>query len=209
MLLVGLTGGIGSGKSTVAADLAARGAAVIDADQIAREVVEPGGRAYDALVQRFGRGVFQADGRLDRQKMADIAFNDPDALQALNEITHPAIGAVMAERVVEAMQSHEIVVVDVPLLTIATKARMNFGAIVVVDAPEDIAVDRLVGQRGFSESDARARIASQISRQERTSLADFVVDNSGDRNALSAQLDSLWAWLTDRKNAQIPDTTSP
>ena len=209
MFLVGLTGGIGSGKSTVAADLAARGAAVIDADGIAREVVEPGGRAYDAVVERFGTGVLQADGSLDRQKLADVVFSDPDALAALNDITHPAIGALMAERVIAAAETTEIVVVDIPLLNIATKSRMNFGAVVVVDAPEDTAVERLVQQRGFSEADARARIAAQMSRDERCSLADFVVDNSGDRTALSAQLDALWTWLTDRSNAQIKDSTSP
>ena len=209
MFLVGLTGGIGAGKSTVAADLAARGAAMIDADGIAREVVEPGGRAYDALVERFGTGVFDADGRLDRQKLADVVFNDPDALSALNEITHPAIGSVMAERVVEAAESTEIVVVDIPLLTIATKSRMNFDAVVVVDAPEQTAVERLVQHRGFTESDARARIAAQISREERRALADFVIDNSGDRAALSAQLDALWTWLAERCNAQIRDSASP
>ena len=209
MFLVGLTGGIGSGKSTVAADLAARGAAVIDADGIAREVVEPGGGAYDAVVDRFGTGVLQADGSLDRQKLADVVFNDPDALAALNDITHPAIGALMAERVIAAAETTEIVVVDIPLLNIATKARMNFGAVVVVDAPVDTAVERLVQQRGFSEADARARIAAQMSRDERCSLADFVVDNSGDRTALSAQLDALWTWLTDRSNAQIRDSASP
>ena len=208
MFLVGLTGGIGSGKSTVAADLASRGAAVIDADRIAREVVEPGGRAYDAMVERFGPEVLQPDGRLDRQKVADIVFNDPDSLAAINEITHPAIGAVMAERVIEAASDHQIVVVDIPLMTIATKARMNFGAVVVVDAPEEIAVGRLVGQRGFSGEDARARVAAQISRDERKELADFVIDNSGDRKDLSAQLDTLWTWLADRSNAQIRDTAS-
>jgi dephospho-CoA kinase len=209
VFLVGLTGGIGSGKSTVAADLEARGAAVIDADKIAREIVEPGGRAYEGLVDRFGNGVLHPDGRLDRQKMAEIAFNDPDALAALNEITHPAIGQVMAERVLEASQAHPIVVVDIPLMTIATKARMNFDAVVVVDAPLETAVARLVEQRSFAEADARARIGSQISREERASLADFVVDNSGDLDALSAQLDALWTWLTDRQKAQIRKTASP
>ena len=206
MFLVGLTGGIGSGKSTVAADLESRGAAVIDADGIARDVVEPGGRAYDAVVDRFGTGVLQPDGRLDRQKLADLVFNDVDSLAALNEITHPAIGAVMAERVVQAAATHPIVVVDIPLMTIATKARMNFAAVVVVDAPEDVAVGRLVEQRGFSADDARARIAAQIGRDERKGLADFVLDNAGDRPALSAQLDTLWTWLTDRYNAQIKDS---
>ena len=209
MFLVGLTGGIGAGKSTVAGDLASRGAAVIDADGIAREVVEPGGRAYDELVERFGAGILQADGRLDRQKLADVVFNQPDALAALNEITHPAIGSVMAERVVEAAESNEIVVVDIPLLNIATKSRLNLNAVVVVDAPEQTAVDRLVQHRGFTESDARARIAAQISRDERRALADFVIDNSGDHTDLSAQLDALWTWLTERSNAQIRDNASP
>lgn len=207
MFLVGLTGGIGSGKSTVAEDLAARGAAVIDADGIAREIVEPGGRAYGALVERFGDQVLLPDGRLDRQKLADIVFNDPESLTAINQITHPEIGAVVLERIGEAAGGHEIVVVDIPLMSIATKARMNFDAVVVVDAPEDVAVDRLVDQRGFSADDARSRMAAQISRDERKALADFVVDNSGDRLALSAQLDTLWAWLTDGYNAQIKDTS--
>jgi dephospho-CoA kinase len=206
VFLVGLTGGIGTGKSTVAADLESRGAAVIDADGIAREVVEPGGRAYDAVVDRFGTGVLRPDGRLDRQKVADIVFNHPESLASLNEITHPAIGAVMAERVAEAAATHAIVVVDIPLMTIATKARMNFNAVVAVDAPEEVAVERLVEQRGFSVGDARARIAAQISREERKALGDFIVDNSGDRLALSAQLDTLWTWLTDRYNAQIKDS---
>lgn len=205
MFLVGLTGGIGSGKSTVAADLESRGAAVIDADRIAREVVEPGGRAYGAIVERFGTSVLRPDGRLDRQKVADIVFSHPESLAALNEITHPAIGAVMAERVAEAAATHAIVVVDIPLMTIATKARMNFNAVVVVDAPEEVAVERLVEQRGFSVDDARARIAAQITREERKALADFTLDNAGDRLALSAQLDTLWTWLTDRYNAQIKD----
>ena len=201
-MLVGLTGGIGSGKSTVAAALAGRGAALVDADQIAREVVEPGGAAYAPLVERFGPGVLRADGTLDRQALADVAFNDPAALEDLNGITHPAIGAVVAERIGAAAQTHDIVVLDIPLLSITTKARIGFDFVVVVDAPEEVAVQRLVEQRGFKESDARARIAAQTSRDERRALADFVVDNSGDRSALDAEIERLWKWLREKKTGR-------
>jgi dephospho-CoA kinase len=200
-VLAGLTGGIGSGKSTVAAALADRGAAVVDADRIAREVVEPGGAAYDALVARFGRGVLRTDGTLDRQALADVVFHDPEALEALNRITHPAIGAVVASRTAEALATHRIVVVDIPLLSITTRARVGFDAVVVVDAPEQAAMRRLVEQRGFSEADARARIAAQISREERRALADVVVDNSGGRAALEGEIDRLWRWLEERAGA--------
>lgn len=200
-MLAGLTGGIGSGKSTVAAALQERGAAIIDADRIAREVVEPGGAAYAALVERFGPGVLHADGRLDRQALADIVFHDPDALGALNQITHPAIGAVVAERIASAARTHDVVVVDIPLLSITTKANIGFDAVVVVDAPEETAIRRLVDQRGFKEEDARARVAAQISREERRALADVVIDNSGDRAALEAQIDQAWKWLEEHASA--------
>ncbi len=198
MFLVGLTGGIGSGKSTVAAGLAGRGAAVVDADAISREIMEPGGAAYGPVVERFGPSIVGADGRIDRPAVAALVFNDPDALSDLNALTHPVIGQVMAERMAEAAARAEIVVLDIPLLNIATKDRFTFGAIVVVDAPEDVAVERLVAQRGFREEDARARIAAQISREERRSLADLVLDNSGSRQALEAEIDRAWKWLCDR-----------
>lgn len=203
---MGLTGGIGSGKSTVAAALAGRGAAVVDADGIAREVVEPGGVAYGALVERFGPAVLQPDGRLDRQALAEVVFNDADALEDLNGITHPAIGSVVAERIGAATASHDIVVLDIPLLSITTKARIGFDVVVVVDVPEEIAVERLVGQRGFNESDARARIAAQITREERRALADFVIENSGDRSALDAEIDRLWKWLQEKKSGRTTPT---
>lgn len=201
-MLVGLTGGIGAGKSTVAAALHERGAAVVDADLIAREVVEPGGAAYAPLVERFGSGVLQADGRLDRQALADVVFKDPAALEDLNGITHPAIGMVVAERIAAAAATHDIVVLDIPLLSITTKARIGFDLVVVVDAPEDVAVERLVGQRKFTESDARARIAAQITREERKALADFVIENAGDRAALEAEIDRLWSWLGEKKSGR-------
>jgi len=198
-VLVGLTGGIGSGKSTVAAALAGHGAALIDADKIAREIVEPGGAAYGPLVERFGTGVLQPDGTLDRQKLASIVFNDPEALEALNSITHPAIGALMVQRTAEAAATHDVVVVDIPLLSIATKAAMALEAVVVVDTPEEEAVRRLVEQRDFTEDDARARIAAQIGREERRALADFVVDNSGVREDLDRAVNRLWSWLQSRR----------
>ena len=201
MFLVGLTGGIGSGKSTVAGGLAARGAAVVDADAISREIMEPGGAAYGPVVERFGPSIVGPDGRIDRPAVAALVFNDAQALADLNDLTHPVIGQVMAERMAEAAARAEIVILDIPLLNIATKDRFSFGAIVVVDTPEDVAVERLVAQRGFTEEDARARIAAQISREERKSLADLVLDNSGSRPALEAEIDRAWKWLCDRAAA--------
>ncbi|HET6963573.1 MAG TPA: dephospho-CoA kinase, partial [Acidimicrobiales bacterium] len=192
MFLVGLTGGIGSGKSTVAAGLARRGAAVVDADAISRQIMEPGGAAYGPVVERFGPSILGPDGRIDRPAVAALVFNDPQALAELNALTHPVIGQVMAERMTEAAARAEVVILDIPLLNIATKDRFTFGAIVVVDTPEDLAVERLVAQRGFTEDDARARIAAQISREERRSLADLVLDNSGSREALEAEIDRAW-----------------
>ncbi|MDE3206399.1 MAG: dephospho-CoA kinase [Acidobacteriota bacterium] len=198
MLLVGLTGGIGSGKSTVAAGLAARGAAVVDADAISREIMEPGGRAYGPVIERFGPSIVGSDGRIDRAALAGVAFADPEALKALNGLTHPAIGEVMAERTEAAAATSSIVVLDIPLLNIATRERFSFGAIIVVDTPVDLAVQRLIAHRGFTEEDARARVAAQMSRQERRQLADLVLDNSGDRAALEAEVDRAWSWLEDR-----------
>lgn len=201
VFLVGLTGGIGSGKSTVAAGLVRRGAAVVDADAISREIMEPGGLAYAPVVERFGPAIVQPDGRIDRPALASMVFGDPVALADLNGLTHPAIGRLMLERMEQAGSTAHIVVLDIPLLDIATKQRLSFGAIVVVDTPEEIAVSRLVGQRGFAEADARARVAAQISRDERRTLADVVIDNSGDRAALEAEIDRAWAWLEERAAA--------
>lgn len=198
MLIVGLTGGIGSGKSTVASALASRGAAVIDADKIAREVVEPGRPALEQLVGRFGEEILTSEGRLDRQRLADLAFNDPQALESLNRITHPAIAEEIRRQMRDAGESHEIVVLDIPLLSIATRAGMDFDVVVVVDAPEETALTRLVAERGLREDDARARMAAQMSREERLALADYVLDNGGPREELPRQLARLWDWLCQR-----------
>lgn len=193
VLLVGLTGGIGSGKSTVSSSLAARGAVVIDADAITRELQEPGQPVLEAMVERFGEGILREDGRLDRQAVADLVFNDPDALADLNAIVHPAVGAEIARRLEAERDTDHIVILDVPLLV--ESGRNDLAALIVVDTDPEIAVRRLVEQRGFSEADARARISRQASREERLAKADFVIENSGSRAELASRIDACWAWL--------------
>jgi dephospho-CoA kinase len=203
VLRCGLTGGIGSGKSTVAAGLAARGAVVVDADAVAREVVEPDGPAFEPLVARFGPGIIGPDGRVDRPALAAIVFSDADARAAINAITHPVIGQVVLERASAFDGTDRVVVLDVPLLTEVTKAFYRLGAVVVVDTPVDVAVARLVSHRGFDEAGARARAAAQISREERRALAGLVIDNAGGRDALEDEIDRAWRWLEER-NAAAP-----
>ena len=198
MLAVGLTGGIGSGKSTVGDLLVRRGAILSDADRIAREVVVPGGPAYEPLVARFGSGILAPDGTLDRAALAAVAFADAEALGALNAITHPAISAVMAQRRAEAEGRDGVVVLDIPLLKPEHRGVLALDVVVVVDCPVEIAVERLVGQRGFSRPDAEARIAAQVSRDERRQGADFVIDNSSDRVHLEAEVDRVWPQLVAR-----------
>jgi dephospho-CoA kinase len=193
VLLVGLTGGIGSGKSTVSAMLAERGAVVIDADVVAREVVEPGQPAYAAVVERFGPGVVAADGTLDRAAIAAIVFNDRDALKDLEAITHPAVGARMVELMQAQADTENVVVLDVPLLV--EKGTYETAGTIVVDVDPEIAVRRLVEQRGMSEGDARRRMAAQVSREERLAKADFVIPNDGSLEELRAEVDRCWTWL--------------
>jgi dephospho-CoA kinase len=204
MLAVGLTGGIGSGKSAVADLLVQHGAVLIDADQVAREVVAPGGPAYQPLIDRFGPGIVAADGTIDRPALAAVAFADEESRLALNAITHPAIGVAM----IQARDAHEgtddIVVLAIPLLTAAHRETVKLHKVVVVDAPTDVALERLLLQRGFDRADAEARIRAQISREERAKEADYVLDNSGDRDALEAQVDALWAWLLGAREEQRP-----
>ena len=194
MILVGLTGGIGSGKSTVSAALAQRGAVVVDADAIAREVQQPGSPVIAALAERFGSHIVQADGNLDRAALAAIAFADADALKALNAIVHPAIGNEINSRVMAQVATDHVVVLDIPLLT--ENPREGLQGKIVVDVPEATQVERLVRYRGFDEADARARIGKQATREQRLEGATWVVDNSGDLDALTPQIDVLWAALT-------------
>jgi dephospho-CoA kinase len=193
VLLVGLTGGIGSGKSTVSAMLAERGAVVIDADVIAREVVEPGQPAYAAVIERFGPGIVAADGALDRAAIAAIVFNDRDALKDLEAITHPAVGARMVELMQEQAGTDHIVILDVPLLV--EKGTYETAGTIVVDVDPEVALHRLAEQRGMPEDDARRRMAAQVSREERLAKADFVLANGGSLEDLRAEVDRCWQWL--------------
>lgn len=193
VVLVGLTGGIGSGKSSVSALLAGRGAVVVDADAITRELQEPGTDVFRAMVDRFGPGIVAADGTLDRPAVADIVFNDAEALADLNGIVHPAVGAEIARRLEQEAGTDHVVILDVPLLV--ESGRDDLVGLVVVDTDPEVAVRRLVEQRGFREADARARIARQASREERLARAGFVIDNNGDRAALEARVAECWTWI--------------
>ncbi|HVW31056.1 MAG TPA: dephospho-CoA kinase [Acidimicrobiia bacterium] len=192
MVRVGLSGGIGSGKSTVARALARRGAVVIDADAISREVVEPGTPGLAAVVARFGDGVLDGEGRLDRPKLAAIVFDDAAARADLNAIVHPLVAAESARRMAEA-PADAVVVLDVPLLVEA--ARSGYDLVVIVEAPEALRLERLVG-RGMARDDAGKRMAAQASDADRRKVADVVLDNSGSEADLEGQLDALWTRLT-------------
>jgi dephospho-CoA kinase len=194
VLKVGLTGGIGSGKSAVSARLDERGALVIDADKIAREVVEPGTPGLAAVVAEFGEEVLLPSGGLDRERVGKIVFADPDRLAALNAIVHPLVGERMQE-LMDAAPEDAIVVYDVPLLAENGLAGM-YDVVVVVDAPEETQLDRLTSRRGMTEEDARARMANQATREQRRAVATHVIDNSGTLDDLKSQVDALWETLT-------------
>jgi dephospho-CoA kinase len=196
MLAVGLTGGIGSGKSAVADLLVQRGAVLIDADQVAREVVAPGGPAYQPLIDRFGTGIVAPDGTIDRPTLAAVAFANEETRLELNAITHPAIGIAMIAARDALADSDRIVVLAIPLLTAVHRGTVKLHEVVVVDCPVEIALERLLKHRGFDRADAEARIRAQISRDERKKEADYVLDNSGDLAALHAEVAKLWDWLT-------------
>ena len=193
VILVGLTGGIGAGKSTVSSLLAARGAVIVDADQITRDLQQPGSPVLAAIADRFGPSMLQADGSLDRAALAAVVFGDPEALAALNGIVHPAVGIEMNRRVDAEVDGDRVVVLDIPLL--AENPRQGLAATIVVDVPIEVAVERLVRFRSMTEADARARIERQASRETRLALATRVIDNSGDQQALAAQVADLWTWL--------------
>jgi dephospho-CoA kinase len=196
MLEVGLTGGIGSGKSVVARLLASYGAIVIDADALAREVVEPGTPGLARVVEEFGAAVLRPDGSLDRDRLAALVFEDEPARKRLNAIVHPLVG----HRTVElkaAAAADAVLVHDVPLLVEGGLASL-YDLVVVVDAPEDTQVERLVRLRGMSEEGARARIRAQATRDQRRAVAHVVIDNSGSLEELEAQVRELWEELRTR-----------
>jgi len=194
MRRVGLTGGIGSGKSTVASLLKEHGATVIDADAIARQVVEPGSSTLAELVAEFGQRIIRDDGSLNRGELAAIAFADRIATERLNEIMHPAIKAETA-RLLQAAGDDAIVIHDMPLL-LETGQQDLVDMVVVVDVPEDVQRERAVGQRGLSLDDVERRMAAQVIRSERLARADVVIDNSGTREDTARQVDALWERLT-------------
>jgi dephospho-CoA kinase len=200
VILIGLTGGIGSGKSTVSAQLAERGAVIVDADAIVRELQRPGQPVFAAIVERFGAEVVAPDGTLDRAALAERVFPDPDALADLNRLTHPAVGAEIAARIGALAGTDRVVVLDVPLLV--ESGRYQVGGVLVVDCPVEVAVRRLVEHRGMAEEDVRSRMARQATREERLARADHVIDNGGPSDALPAQVDAAWSWIR-----SLPDAT--
>ena len=187
---IGLTGGIGSGKSTVSALLSARGAVIVDADRIAREVVEPGTPGLSAIVEAFGGEVLSADGSLDRAALAAVVFAEPEARRQLDGIVHPLVRARAAE-LARAAPPDAVVVNDVPLL-VETGQASSYDLVLVVQADPATRVSRLV-QRGLTAEDARARMTAQASDDQRSAVADVVLDNSGSQEQLAEQVDRFWA----------------
>ncbi|MBW5424428.1 dephospho-CoA kinase [Streptomyces sp. BG9H] len=193
MLTVGLTGGIGAGKSEVSRLLVASGAVLIDADRIAREVVAPGTPGLAAVVEAFGQEILAPDGSLDRPRLGAIVFADAEKLAALNSIVHPLVGARSAE-LAESASGDAVVVHDVPLLTENGLAPL-YDVVIVVDASPETQLDRLVRLRGMSEEDARARMAAQATREKRLEIADIVIDNDGPLEGLRERVAEVWAEL--------------
>ncbi len=194
MLRVGLTGGIGSGKSEVSTRLAGLGAVVIDADNGAREVVEPGTTGLMRITEAFGPGVLRPDGSLDRAGLAAIVFADPEALAALNSITHPLIRDWVSDREADALRAagpDAVIVHDVRLLAEGLRTA-RFEVVVVVDVPAELQLERLTGQRGMTAEQAAARMAAQATREQRLAIADIVIDNSGTLADLDKRVREVW-----------------
>jgi dephospho-CoA kinase len=219
VIRIALAGGLGSGKSTVGKALAGRGAVVIDADQVARDVVAPGSLGERAVLDRFGPGVERPDGHLDRAALAGIVFANATERLALEAITHPLIreeidrrlanlDAGQADRAATPSGAPGVVVIEVPLLDRRRQGEYGFDVVVVVDAPEDVAVQRSV-RRGMSEPDARARMAAQPTAAERLALADRVLANDGDLQQLERAVDDLWAWLVAQSSSTDANATPP
>ena len=193
MIVVGLTGAIGSGKSTVARLLGRRGAVIIDADAIVHDLQRPGAPLLDELAARFGDEIITPAGSLDRAKLAKLAFADENAVGDLNAIVHPAVRTEVARRLRGHAATDDVVVLDIPLIT--ERESYPMAALVVVDVPIEVAVERVMAERAMSETDVQARLDKQISRQRRLELADRVIDNSGGLQALERQVDDVWAWM--------------
>ena len=204
MLLIGLTGNIASGKSTVARLLAARGATIIDADVLARQAVEVGTPAYDKILQRWGRDVLAPDGMLDRAALRERVFADQDELEELNQIVHPEVTRMRDEMVAEARdRGDRIIVCDIPLL-FENDLAGSFDRILLVDAPRPMRLERLVRERGLHEAEAMKMIAAQMPAELKRARADYVIDNTGALDDLEARVDEVWHGLEEEARAQAP-----
>jgi dephospho-CoA kinase len=199
MKLIGLTGAIGSGKSSVSALFARKGAIIIDGDGIAKQLQQKGSTTLQKMVDEFG-DILLETGELDRAKVAQLVFGDADLLKRLNAIMHPAISAEILGQIEANMATDNVVVLDMPLLV--ENPREGMSGLVVVDVDPEVAISRLVQFRNMNENDARRRMASQASREDRLKVADRVIDNSGSPDALDAQVDEVWDWFATLPNAQ-------
>ena len=197
MILIGLTGGIGCGKSEVSRLLEKRGAVIVDADLIVRELQQPGGEIFLRMVEMFGEKVVATNGSLNRAAVANEVFKDADLLKKLNSLIHPVVRRVMNERVESHRATDKIVILDIPLLV--ENPREGLDGVLVVDLDPQTAIERIVSQRNMSIDDAKARVSAQSTREQRLAIADHVVDNSGDRDALAIQVDVAWSWITSLK----------
>ena len=197
MILIGLTGGIGCGKSEVSRLLENRGAVIVDADLIVRELQQPGAEIFLRMVEMFGDKVVAADGSLDRAAVANEVFKETETLSKLNLLIHPVVRRVMNERVESYRSTDDVVVLDIPLLV--ENPREGLDGILVVDLDPQIAIERIVDQRKMSIDDAKARVSRQSSREQRLAIANHVIDNSGDRDALAKQVEIAWSWIISLK----------
>ncbi len=206
MLEFGLTGGIGSGKSTVSRLFADRGAIIIDADAIVHDLQRPGELVFDAMVAQWGSTIVREDGTLDRAAVASIVFSDQAELDRLNGMVHPAV-ADETTRLIESVDDPDAIVIhDIPLLVwpggelLTSRDHTAWAGIVVIDTPEAVAVERVTEARGMEREEVELRMAAQATREDRRSVADFIIDNSGDLDALEAEVDRCWQWMNERSS---------
>jgi dephospho-CoA kinase len=197
MILIGLTGGIGCGKTEVSRLLKKRGAVIVDADLIVRELQQPGAEIFLRMVEIFGEKVLTSDGSLDRAAVANEVFKDAELLKKLNSLIHPVVRRVMNDQVESYRATDKIVVLDIPLLV--ENPREGLDGVLVVDLDPQIAIERIVSQRNMKIDDAKSRVSAQSTREQRLAIAGHVIDNSGDRDALAIQVDVAWSWITSLK----------
>ena len=197
MILIGLTGGIGCGKSEVSRLLEKRGAVIIDADLIVRELQQPGAEIFLRMVEMFSEKVLATDGSLDRTAVANEVFKDPELLKKLNSLIHPVVRRVMNDRVESHRATDKIVVLDIPLLV--ENPREGLDGVLVVDLDPLLAIERIVSQRNMTIDDAKSRVSAQSTREQRLAIAGHVIDNSGDRAALAVQVEVAWSWIKSLK----------